>query len=51
MFIDLQERQVARALCRREPSVNVAKVALPLWRYDDKKRETFEDQIRLEYLT
>ncbi len=42
------ERLVARALRRVERSVSVAKGALPLWCSYDEKRETYEDQVRLE---
>lgn len=40
-----QEQSVARALCRREHSVNVAKVALTLWRPSNK-----QVRLELEYL-
>ena len=48
MYNDLQKRPVAWALCRREHSVNVVKEALPFWRGNNDKLESYEDQIRLE---
>jgi len=48
MLVCAQERLVARTLRRGEHSVSVGKVALPLWRSYSNKRETYEDQVRLE---
>ena len=45
MNILMKKQPVAWALCRREYSVSVAKVALPLWRPSNK-----QVRLELEYL-